>query len=120
MKKIFAISLLGMLAASAGNALASGEGQSMKHDGMQMQGMQQAAAGQMHHGAGMVNRVDAAHNKINLTHGPIKTLGWPGMTMDFMVKDPALLHGLHAGQKVRFDVVKDGKKYYIVEIKPQK
>jgi hypothetical protein len=48
--------------------------------------MQMAHAGHGHaQGTGTVNSVDASGHKINLTHGPIPALGWPGMTMDFAV-----------------------------------
>lgn len=79
------------------------------------------AAQPSHHGQGVVNRVDVPNKKINLTHGPIKSLGWMGMTMDFQVKDAALLKGIEAGQKVTFEVVNEGPgKYFVTRITPQK
>ena len=47
--------------------------------------------------------VDAKAGKINLSHGPIASLDWPGMTMDFDVQDMALLTDLKPGQKVTFN-----------------
>ena len=38
---------------------------------------------------GKINSIDTANRTINFTHGPIEALGWPGMTMDFVV-DPAV------------------------------
>lgn len=79
------------------------------------------AAAQGHIGQGVVNKIDPQHNKINMTHGPIDSLGWPGMTMDFTVKDAAVLKGLKPGQKVTFEVVNEGpRKYVVTRILPQK
>ena len=36
-------------------------------------------------GSGTINSVDAAGHKVNMTHGPVAALKWPGMTMDFPV-----------------------------------
>jgi Cu(I)/Ag(I) efflux system protein CusF len=76
----------------------------------QMQGMPGMQASEtksaVHKGQGTINRVDQASGKINLTHGPIKSLGWAGMTMDFPVKDKAMLSGLKPGQRVEFELEK--------------
>ena len=40
--------------------------------------------------------------KINLTHEPIASLDWSGMTMDFEVQDKSMLAKLKVGQKVTF------------------
>ena len=64
-----------------------------------------ASAPQTHHGEGRVEAVDAAQGSATLTHGPIASLKWPGMTMDFKVKDAALLRSLKPGQNVAFDMV---------------
>lgn len=80
-----------------------------------------AAEGDAHKGQGTVNRVDINAGKVNLTHGPIPTLKWPGMTMDFVVKDKQALGKLKAGQKVEFKVVEQPKgQYAITEIAPAK
>jgi len=81
----------------------------------------QAAESQAHKGQGTVNRVDANAGKVNLTHGPIPSLKWPGMTMDFAVKDKQALAKLKAGQKVEFKVAEQSKgQYVITEIAPVK
>jgi Cu(I)/Ag(I) efflux system membrane fusion protein len=88
-----------------------------------MAGMQPAVGSTAvtHKAQGIVNRVDAVQGKINLTHGPIKTLGWSGMTMDFPVKDKALLAGIKPGQKVDFEIEKaPNGQYPIARITPAK
>lgn len=79
--------------------------------------MHSKTAIQNHPGTGTINSVDARAGKINLTHGPIASLGWPAMTMDFEVQDKALLIHLKPGQKVAFKLVEIHKgKYQISEI----
>ena len=68
-------------------------------------------------GKGTINSVDAKAGKVNLSHGPIASLGWPGMTMDFEVQDRASLTHLKRGQKVEFKLIEVRKgKYVISEI----
>ena len=63
--------------------------------------------------------VDPAHASVTLAHGPIASLKWPAMTMDFKVKDAALLRTLKPGQKIVFDLVgESGGEYTIVRIQP--
>jgi Cu/Ag efflux protein CusF len=73
-----------------------------------------SAAGQVHKGQGTVNGVDTKAGKVNLTHGAIATLNWPGMTMDFKVKDKALLKGVAPGQNVEFDIVQQGPGEFVI------
>ncbi|MEK7360457.1 MAG: copper-binding protein, partial [Pseudomonadota bacterium] len=49
-----------------------------------------------------------------LAHGPIPTLKWPAMTMDFKVKDVALLRTLKPGQKIDFDTVAGAPGEYLI------
>ena len=49
-----------------------------------------------------VRKVYKDSGKITLKHGEIKNLDMPGMTMQFKVKDPAMLDGINAGDKVLF------------------
>lgn len=52
---------------------------------------------------GEVQKIDESVGKITLRHGPIKTFDMDmSMTMVYPVKDPALLKGLKAGDKVKF------------------
>jgi Cu(I)/Ag(I) efflux system periplasmic protein CusF len=69
---------------------------------------------EIHQGKGTVNSVDAKAGKINLSHGPIASLAWPGMTMDFEVQDKALLANLKPGQKVMFTLIEARKGKYVV------
>lgn len=53
---------------------------------------------------GVIRAIQAERNTVTIEHAPITGLGWPGMTMPFKLKSPALLKGLKVGAKVRFDV----------------
>jgi Cu(I)/Ag(I) efflux system periplasmic protein CusF len=98
----------------------------MEKQGMGMQGMQGAHGGMagekaaqagQHEGVGVVKRVDAAGGKVTLEHDPIKSLGWPKMTMAFAVRDRKALESLKAGQQVNFGFVQQGSDYVITTIK---
>lgn len=53
---------------------------------------------------GQVTKIDESAGKITIKHGPIKKLDMDeGMTMVFRVQDPAMLKGLRAGDKIKFE-----------------
>ena len=52
---------------------------------------------------GQVTKIDQAQNKVTLKHGPIKNLDMNGMTMVFVVADPAQLKSIKVGDKVKFE-----------------
>lgn len=69
-------------------------------------------------GEGKVISVDAVTGAISIEHGPIKQLGWPGMTMGFTAK-PGLLKGIAAGDKVAFEIRGAGETYEVTAISKQ-
>ncbi len=89
--------------------------------GMPGMSVDKHAAMALHKGQGTVNKVDVTTGAINITHGPIKSLGWMGMTMDFKVKNKANLDKIKVGMKVNFEVTKktDGT-FVITTITPVK
>jgi Cu(I)/Ag(I) efflux system periplasmic protein CusF len=69
--------------------------------------------------SGVVNTVDAAQRKVNVSHGSIKSLGWPAMTMDFPVSEDVDLSTIKAGMKVNFTLVKGANGAWMVDtLKP--
>lgn len=52
---------------------------------------------------GTVTKVDEAQGKLTINHGPIKNLDMDAMTMVFRAGDPAMLKGLKAGARIKFD-----------------
>ena len=68
---------------------------------------------------GTVNSVDAAQHKINLSHTPIPSIGWPAMTMDFAVAPSVDLTRIKPGSRVNFSIQKGkGGMYEVQSVQP--
>jgi Cu/Ag efflux protein CusF len=67
-----------------------------------------------------VTKIDPAAGKVTLDHAAIPKLDMGAMTMAYPVKDPAVLKGLKAGDKVDFDVVETGGAYTVTTIQKAK
>lgn len=46
-----------------------------------------------------------ANGAVTVTHGPVPSLKWPGMTMEFTLANPAVASGVKAGSPISFDFV---------------
>jgi Cu/Ag efflux protein CusF len=69
--------------------------------------------------SGVVNAVDAAQRKVNVSYASIKQLGWPAMTMDFPVGSDVDLNGITPGTKVNFTLIKgSGGAWTVDTLKP--
>jgi Cu(I)/Ag(I) efflux system membrane fusion protein len=58
-----------------------------------------------HRAEGTVRSIDAKSGVLSVAHGPVETLKWPGMTMDFKAANDALLAGLKPGVPIAFEFV---------------
>jgi RND family efflux transporter MFP subunit len=58
-----------------------------------------------HRAEGTVKAVDAKSGTVSIAHGPVETLKWPGMTMDFKPANSALLADLKPGAAIAFEFV---------------
>ncbi len=76
-----------------------------------------AGSGASHQADAVVKDVDPAQGKVTLAHGPVKSLGWPAMTMGFAVKDNALFDKLAVGTKVHVGFKKEGDGYVVTSVK---
>ncbi len=78
------------------------------------------AAAQSHHGVGTVTAIDKKGKKVELNHGPIKSIGWMSMKMFFDVDDRELLDEIEIGDKVDFEFIKtrDGR-FVVTDIETQ-
>jgi Cu/Ag efflux protein CusF len=74
---------------------------------------------QTHTGVGVVKKIDPTGGTIKLAHEPIKSINWPSMTMDFKVRDKALLDKLAVDSKVEFDFVKEENSYVVYAVRPK-
>jgi Cu(I)/Ag(I) efflux system membrane fusion protein len=57
-----------------------------------------------HQAQGILEAINA-DGTVSITHEPIKSLGWPGMTMDFALTNSSLLAGIKPGSKITFELV---------------
>ena len=82
---------------------------------------QQGAAQTSHLGTGRVIEIDKVNLNVKLTHEAIKSLGWPGMTMDFKVAKAETLDGIKKGDEVNFELIKNIQtgKWLVTRITPR-
>ena len=66
-------------------------------------------------GTSTVNSIDPAGRKINVTHAPIPTIGWPSMTMDFAVAPSVDLNAAKPGTRIRFDMEQGQDGMYVIQ-----
>jgi Cu(I)/Ag(I) efflux system membrane fusion protein len=67
-----------------------------------------------HKAEGTVDGIDLKAGTLSLSHGPVPTLKWPAMTMEFKAANASLLNGLKPGQPVRFEFVERQPGEYVV------
>ena len=58
-----------------------------------------------HKAAGTLNAIDVAAGTVTISHGPVASLKWPSMKMDFVLANPSLVSGLKPGAGVEFEFV---------------
>lgn len=76
------------------------------------------AAPQTHRGRGTLHAVHTQSGVLEIEHGPIASLNWPAMTMEFKTKESALLQGLRPGQAVEFEFSEQAGEYVIERLTP--
>ena len=67
-----------------------------------------------HSAQGTIEAIDAKTHSVTLAHGPIASLKWPAMTMEFQVSTPALLANMAAGAVVDFEFVERAPGEYVI------
>ncbi|HEY5898669.1 MAG TPA: efflux RND transporter periplasmic adaptor subunit [Burkholderiales bacterium] len=70
---------------------------------------------QLHRGTGKVTSVDAKAGTVEIEHGPIASLQWPAMSMQFKAKEPSMLERLKPGQAVEFDLSQGAPGEFVIE-----
>ncbi len=76
-----------------------------------------AYAAQAAEAEGTIKGIDPASGTVKIDHGPVQSLGWPAMTMDFQVENKALLERVKPGQSVTFTLEQKKGRYVITDIK---
>lgn len=88
-------------------------------DGQEAAPGKPAAKGASHQAEGTVDGVDAAAGTISLNHGPVASLKWPAMTMEFKAANASLLQGMKPGAKVAVEFVeRQPGEWVITAVKP--
>jgi Cu(I)/Ag(I) efflux system periplasmic protein CusF len=64
-----------------------------------------------------VRKVDPAQGKLTLKHAEVKHLDMPPMTMVFRVRDPKMLDGVVAGDKLLVDIAKIDGQYTVTALR---
>ncbi len=78
-----------------------------------------AAASVGNKAEGKVEEVDAKAGTASITHGPVASLKWPGMTMEFKAANEAILKQLNPGAAIDFEFVERGQgEWVITSVKP--
>jgi Cu(I)/Ag(I) efflux system membrane fusion protein len=58
-----------------------------------------------HRAEGTLDAIDSGAGSVTLSHGPVASLKWPAMTMDFNLANPSLVAKLKPGTAVAFEFV---------------
>lgn len=72
--------------------------------------------GKPYPGTGVVKLINRKEGWVEIDHEDIKDL-MPAMTMEFWIRDPAIIKGVKVGDRVDFVVVEDSKGEYLTELK---
>jgi RND family efflux transporter MFP subunit len=80
----------------------------------------QSGASVGHRAEGIVESIDPKAGTITVSHGPVATLHWPGMTMEFLLANPSLGAGVKPGSAVTLEFVerKSGE-YVVTKLEPK-
>jgi membrane fusion protein, copper/silver efflux system len=62
-------------------------------------------AGAGHKAEGTIDEIDVKSGTVSINHGPVDSLKWPAMTMEFKVANNALLKNMKPGAPVTFEFV---------------
>ncbi|WP_247654458.1 MULTISPECIES: copper-binding protein [Microvirga] len=81
---------------------------------------QPAAAANLPMVSGTIEKVDTGAGKITIDHGPIPNLNMDAMTMVFRAQDPAVIKGVKAGDRVRFQADRVNGQISVVSIRKGK
>jgi Cu(I)/Ag(I) efflux system membrane fusion protein len=74
-------------------------------------GERESAVG--HQAQGTLNTINN-DGTVSITHGPIASLGWPGMTMDFALANSSLVAGIKPDSAISFELVERKPGEYVI------
>lgn len=59
-----------------------------------------------------------SNDGVTIDHGPVEEIGWPAMTMEFAVTDPAMIDAVAVGDRVDFGFRESEAGYALTSIAP--
>ena len=72
-----------------------------------------------HKASGRIDDIDTKNATASIEHGPVESLKWPSMAMEFTFANSALLSGLKPGASIDFEFVERGQgEWVITAVKP--
>jgi len=86
-------------------------------ESMPMAGGQDGAAPRAtdtHQATGKITRIDRSAGTVQIAHGPVASLEWPAMTMNFRVREPEMLDALEEGRQVQFTFMLEAGGQYVI------
>lgn len=88
----------------------------MNHDKMDHSQMNADSMCGMIMGEGVINALDVKDSKVNISHEPIDSIGWPEMKMDFSILKPIDLAAFAAKERVHFMLKKEKDASYSISM----
>ena len=67
-----------------------------------------------HQATGTLDDIDAKTNSVTVTHGPVASLKWPAMTMDFVLANPSLTGKLKPGSTIAIEFVERAQGEWVI------
>lgn len=67
-----------------------------------------------HKAEGMIEDIDPQTGVVTITHGPVESLKWPPMTMEFIPANITLSKGLKPGTRIHFEFVERGQGEWVM------
>ena len=75
---------------------------------------QSGLSGAGHRAEGTLEGIDARAGSVSLAHGPVASLKWPAMTMEFKLANTTLVQGLKPGSRVAVEFVERQKGEWVI------
>lgn len=86
----------------------------MHDDAMTKDKKQESGSKEGPQGTGVIKSIDVGNHKMVIIHNPIAELGWPKMTMEFVVDPSVDLGSVHGGDKIKFTLKAKGDEDYSI------
>jgi Cu(I)/Ag(I) efflux system periplasmic protein CusF len=110
-------SQLALILSLAVSGLAVAQPADMKSDHMSAHVHAASVSTGTYSAVGVVKKIDAAKGTVAFAHAAIPALNWPAMTMNFSVKDKALLNKLKVGKKATLEFQQQGSDNIVTAVR---